>query len=96
MSTEVAEFIVAEGQGQNLRGKDTAVKLGPDHVNKISESDLQEQCKEVFTGLGKLKDFQLQILIDKSFKPVAQSLRPVPFSLRNKIEKSWRNSWKWI
>jgi hypothetical protein len=62
MSTEVAEFIVAEGQGQNLRGKDTAVKLnalrlGPDDLNKISESDLQEQCKEVFTGLGKLKDF---------------------------------------
>jgi hypothetical protein len=62
MSTEVAEVIVLKGQGQNLLGKDTALKLnvlrlGPDHVNKISGSDLQKHCKEVFTGLGKLKNF---------------------------------------
>ena len=92
MSTEKAEFIVVEGQGQNLLGKETAVKLnvlrlGPDLVNNISGKDFREQYKEVFTGLGKLKNFQLQIPIDKSVKPIAQNVRPVPFSLREKIEK---------
>ena len=92
MSKEKAEFIVVEGQGQNLLGKETAAKLnvlrlGPDLVNNISGKDFREQYKEVFTGLGKLKNFQLQILIDKSVKPIAQNMRPVPFSLRDKIEK---------
>ena len=92
MSTEKAELIVVEGQVQNLLGKETAVKLnvrrlGPDLVNSISGKDLREQYKEVFTGLGKLKNFQLQIPIDKSVKPIAQNLRPVPFSLREEIEK---------
>ena len=77
MSTEKAEFIVVEGQGQNLLGKETAVKLnvlrlGPDLVNNISGKEFQEQYKEVFTGIGKLKNFQLQIPIDKSVKPIAQ------------------------
>nr|XP_022294981.1 uncharacterized protein LOC111105100 [Crassostrea virginica] len=92
MSTEKAEFIVVEGQGQNLLGKEIAVKLnvlrlGPDLVNNISGKDFREQYKEVFTGLGKLKNFQLQIPIDKSVKPIAQNVTPVPFSLRDKIEK---------
>ena len=40
-----------------------------------------------FEGLGKLKDFQLDIRIDQNVKPVAQPMRRVPFSMRDKLEQ---------
>ena len=43
--------------------------------------------KDVFTGIGKLKDFQLNLHIDQQVQPVAQPLRQLAFSLREKIEK---------
>jgi len=36
----------------------------------------------VFTGVGKLKDFELKLHVD----PVAQKLRRVPFALRDKVK----------
>ncbi|XP_062570106.1 uncharacterized protein LOC134232175 [Saccostrea cucullata] len=97
-TTHVAEFIVVEGGIQNLLGKDTALllnvlRLGPElseYVNSISRQDLLHQFRDVFSGLGKLKNFQLEIPIDNTVKPVAQSVRPVPFSIRLE-EKSTRN-----
>ncbi|XP_062585167.1 uncharacterized protein LOC134246834 [Saccostrea cucullata] len=94
-TTHVAEFVVVEGGVQNLLGKDTALKLnmlrlGPElseYVNSISRQDLLHQFRDVFSGLGKLKNFQLEIPIDKTVKPVAQRVRPVPFSMREKINK---------
>ena len=43
--------------------------------------------KDVFTGIGKLKDFQLNLHIDQQVQPVAQPLRRPAFSLREQIEK---------
>ncbi len=40
-----------------------------------------------FQGLGKLKDKQIDLIIDKDVKPVAQQQRRVPFHLREKVEK---------
>ena len=40
----------------------------------------------VFEGLGKLKDYQLKLNIDKGVKPVSQHLRRIPFHVRRKIE----------
>ena len=37
--------------------------------------------------LGKLKDFQLDVPIDQTGKPVAQPMRRVPFSMRDKLEQ---------
>lgn len=84
--TVMTEFIVVEGHGQNLLGKETALclyvlRLGPEYVNNVRKSDLLDQFSDVFSGLGKLKIFQLEIPIDKTVKPVAQSVRPVPFSI---------------
>ena len=93
-----AEFIVIEEKGQALLGRETAVKLNVlkindgVEINSISSSELNgydvlSEYKDCFQGLGKLKDFQLDIPIDKSVKPVAQPVRRVPFSLRSKVEK---------
>ena len=49
--------------------------------------ELMTRYKDVFTGIGKLKDFQLNLHIDQQVQPVAQPLRRPAFSLREKIEK---------
>ena len=50
-------------------------------------SELTTRSKDVFTGIGKLKDFQLKLHIDERVQPVAQPLRRPAFSLKEKIEK---------
>ena len=93
-----AEFIVIEETDQALLGRETAVKLNVlkindgVEINSISRNELNgydilSEYKDCFQGLGKLKDFQLEIPIDKSVKPVAQPVRRAPFSLRSKVEK---------
>ena len=53
----------------------------------VDYSGLMTRYKDVFTGIGKLKDFQLNLHIDQQVQPVAQPLRQLAFSLREKIEK---------
>lgn len=55
--------------------------------NSLQEENLFQKYKSCFQGLGKLKDFQLNIPIDPCVKPVVQPIRCVPFSLRDKLEK---------
>jgi len=40
----------------------------------------------VFSGVGKLKDYQLKIHIDPEVTPVAQPPRRVPFHVRKQVE----------
>ena len=56
-------------------------------VNSLEEKNIFQRYKSCFEGLGKLKDFQLNIPIDPCVKPVVQSMHRVPFSLRDKLEK---------
>ena len=42
---------------------------------------------KVFSGLGKLKGYQLKFHIDKKIQPVAQPVRRIPFSTRAKVEQ---------
>ena len=56
-------------------------------VNVLKEEDIFDKYKSCFEGLGKLKDFQLDIPIDQNVKPVAQPMRRVPFSMREKLEQ---------
>ena len=39
----------------------------------------------LFTGVGKLKGFKLKLRINKDLIPVAQSVRRLPFGLRDKV-----------
>ena len=83
-----AEFTVIEGEGQALLGRETATQLNVLRLGEeVGVNVLKQEDKLCFEGLGKLKDFQLDIPIDESVKPVAQPVRRVPFSLRDKLEQ---------
>ena len=53
----------------------------------MKEEDIFDKYKSCFEGLGKLKDFQLDIPIDQNVKPVAQPMRCAPFSMRDTLEQ---------
>lgn len=82
-----ANFVVVKGKGRGLLGFETAVrleilKIGPQlQINHVS------MRKELFSGIGKLKDFQLKLPIDPLVPPVAQALRRVPFKIRDQVEE---------
>ena len=87
-----AEVTVVKGHGESLLGRETATELGVLKLqvpvnNVVDYSELMIRYKDVFTGIGKLKDFQLNLHIDQQVQPVAQPLRRPAFSLREKIEK---------
>ena len=56
-------------------------------VSALKQEDIFDKYKSCFEGLGKLKDFQPDIPIDQNVKPVAQPMRRVPFSMRDKLEQ---------
>ncbi len=51
-----------------------------------SSHDLTTQYSDLFTGIGKMKDFQVQLHIDDSVPPVTQPHRRIPFHLRKKLD----------
>ena len=85
-----AEFVALDGTGRSLLGCQTARQLGVlligPEVNYLTEADIKKKFPECFQGFGKLKDFQLEIHIDPSVRPVAHSPRRIPFGLRKKVE----------
>ena len=90
----VDKFTVVKGPGRPLLGKNTAEKLGmlrvgPDVCSLTAEgsdADIREKYIEVFTGVGKLKDFQLKLHIKDDVKPVTQPVQRLPFGLRAKVD----------
>ena len=95
----VAEFTVVESHGIALLGRDTAEKLNvlrvgppnsPQAYSITSEGtsvDIVTIFPDVFTGVGKLKDYQLKLHVNKDVKPVAKPVRRLPFGLREKVDK---------
>ena len=95
----VSSFVVVKC-GRCILGNATAKELGVLHIGpKASpiggsctevKSDFANQLKvqypKVFTGVGKLKDFELKLHVDPNVPPVAQKLRRVPFALRDKVK----------
>ena len=93
------EFTVFKGTGRPLLGRNTAEKLkvlrvGPVsgvHVSSVmtedSDTDIREGYADILTGVGKLKDYQLKLNLNKDVKPVAQPVRRIPFGLREKVDK---------
>ena len=81
------EFTVVKGPGKTLLGKYTAEKLnvlrvGPPSnplactiTSKGDAGDVLKDFADIFQGVGKLKDFQLKLHINKNVKPVAQPVR---------------------
>ena len=75
----------------------TAEQLGLLHIyNKGSLNRLEaatplmkivQEFPKVFSGLGKLKNTEIQFNINKDVKPVSQHLRRMPFHVRKKVER---------
>ena len=90
-----ADFVVVEGDGRTLLGRETAealnlLRIGPFQTNSVdggrSDGDVREKYKHLFSGVGLLKGYELKLHIDESVKPVAQHVRRIPFGLREKVD----------
>ena len=90
-----ADFVVIEGDGRTLLGRETAealnlLRIGPFQTNSVdggrSDGDVREKYKHLFGGVGLLKGYELKLHIDESVKPVAQQVRRIPFGLREKVD----------
>lgn len=76
-------------------GRKTATELGllniPARLYNMQSEGKSEKWKtqypEVFTGLGKLKNHEIKLSINKEVEPVSQHLRRIPFHVRKKVEK---------
>ena len=93
-----ADFIVVK-TGRCLLGYSTATDLGIlrvglaetlgtgacNTVDSTFVGQLKAKYPNVFLGIGKLKGYQLKLHIDPSVTPVAQKMRRVPFSLKDKV-----------
>ena len=68
------------------------LRIGPIHtVNSVGVEamgqDIKDKYKELFSGVGLLKSYELKLNIDDSIKPVAQPVRRIPFAVREKVER---------
>ena len=90
-SSCIAQFYVTERDGKSLLSKETSesldiLRVGPS-VNGV-DADMKQRFPTLFSGkIGLLKDFEMDLHIDQSVKPVIQGLRRVPFGLREKVDK---------
>jgi len=86
-----AEFVVINGEGAALLGRETAIQLG---VSKLgtrictvtSNETIMSNYKEIFEGAGKLKNYQVKLHVNPDVPPVAQPVWRTPFSLRDKVK----------
>ena len=88
---------VAKGKHGSLLSYKTASELDIMHINvnavnycndqPLTIDQLAIEYPQQFTGIGKLKDYQIRLHIDPSVKPVAQAQRRIPFHLQSKVEK---------
>ena len=97
----VDEFTVIKSTGRPLLGRSTAEKLkvlrvGPSLFSKPrvcsvvtegSDEGIREEYADILSGVGKLKNYQLKLHINKDVKPVAQQVRRLPFGLRDKVDQ---------
>lgn len=87
-----AVVYVVQGTHGSLLSYHTATELGLLNVNAttacsdITQSNLEIQYPSVFSGIGKLRDHQVKLHIDKNVVPVTQPHRRIPFHLRKKLE----------
>ena len=96
-NTARANFCVINGEGDPLLGKDTATSLGILKIGigiaavstdpKTIGGILQQKYPNVFSGVGKLKDQEVQLHIYPKVKPVAKPMWRTLFSMRSKLEE---------
>ena len=87
-------ILVAESDSAGcLLSRQTATQLKLLHLASAVKSEnpiadkLREKYSSVFSGVGKLKEFQLEIPVDKNVQPVVQPERRLPYALREKVNE---------
>ena len=66
------------------------IKFQERNVSSVSVEDPEKQklldnFPQLFKGVGKLEDYQVNFHIDSAVRPVCQPARPIPFHLRKKF-----------
>ena len=87
--TMKTRLVIAAGTTESILGHKACTDLGiVTIVNKVSSEpeDIFEEFKDIFEGIGKLKDVKVKFHIDESVTPVAQKHFRQPFHLRKKIK----------
>ena len=87
-----AVFYVIPGSHKTLLGKQTSeqvglLRVGPDVSSVVVGRDPTDKYPMLFSGLGKLKDFHLELHIDPDVQPVAQKARRIPVALQQAVER---------
>lgn len=89
-------FHIIDGKCKPIIGLKCATDLGmikicvnstEAHKNSSNIDSILYEYKDRFEGLGKLKDFQLKLHIDKNVQPVAQPARKMPFKMREQVKE---------
>lgn len=86
---ENTQLRIVKGDGPNLLGRDwlEVIKLDWGKVHRLSLSQVLKSNHSVFgEGLGKLEGTTAKIYVDENAKPRYFKPRPVPYSIRGKIE----------
>jgi len=86
-----AEFVVVDGQGKSILGRDTAIELNVLRVGRPEVNTVEIEYPGLFSGVGKHKDYKAKLHIDPDVKPVAQPMRRIPFALRHQVEAEIQN-----
>lgn len=97
--TESVFYVLRGDAGQSLLSYATASELGLIQIinmvntppvtppsGRTVADELVQSYPELFTGIGKLKDFQVKLHIDPDIQPTCQPHRRVPFHVRQKVE----------
>nr|XP_054759433.1 uncharacterized protein LOC129265467 [Lytechinus pictus] len=87
-------LIVARGRGPNLMGRDWLheIKLDWREINLVRVNDAVDRVFSDYAGLftrelGKLKGVEVDLDIDPNASPKFLKARPVPFSLRSRLDQ---------
>ena len=58
----------------------------PESTSDLDKSNLLKKFPKLFSGLGKLNNYQVKLHVDESVPPVKESARPIPFHLKSKFD----------
>jgi hypothetical protein len=82
----VLEFIIVDGNVQNVLGKKSCSELKLVKRVDAIERSITDEYADVFQGLGCVKDVVHHIEVDKNAKPVVHPPRRVPITLRSRVK----------
>ena len=79
-------------QELNLLQTVQQVKIIPSKLEAEVPLDLIAEYDDLFHGLGRLKNYEIKLLIDEDVPPVAQPHRRVPFHVRKLLGEQLRRN----